>query len=120
MRIFLADDEPKVRLALRVLLTQQADWRVVGEAEDGYALEQQLDTQLPDVAIVDWRLPGFDSVEMATRFRRRFPKMRLVALSGRPELAAAAMDEGADAFISKIDPPQQLLATIARFDRDEE
>jgi DNA-binding NarL/FixJ family response regulator len=58
MRILLADDQPKVRFALRVLLERQPGLKVVGEAADADDLLAQMETACPDLVLLAWELPG--------------------------------------------------------------
>ena len=58
MRVLLADDQVKVRFALRVLLERQPDVAVVGEASDARELVDQLAATRPDALLLDWELPG--------------------------------------------------------------
>ena len=58
MRILIADDQVRVRQALRVLLAQQPGLRVIGEAADGAELLAQVGVKAADLALVDWELPG--------------------------------------------------------------
>ena len=114
MRILLADDQPKVCFALRVLLNQRPELIVVGEAGDTDELLAQLASTQADVVVLDWLLPGLPEAGSLEALRAIRPGLLVIALSGRPELGQAALDAGADAFISKIDPPDQLLATVDR------
>ena len=56
MRILVADNQPKVRYALRVLLEHQPGLEVVGEVADGAALLAQVKATHPDVVLLHWRL----------------------------------------------------------------
>ncbi len=112
MRILLADDEPKVRFALRVLLQQQAGCEVVGEIEDAEELVAQAGTIRPDMVLLHWRMRDLSSVDLLYALKSACPDLYVVALSGRPEARRAAIAAGADAFVSKMDSPDQLLATI--------
>ena len=114
MRILLADDQPKVCFALRVLLNQRPKLQVVGEAGDTDELLAQLASTQADVVVLDWLLPGLPEAGSLEALRAIRPGLLVIALSGRPELGKAALDAGADAFVSKIDPPEHLLATIDR------
>jgi DNA-binding NarL/FixJ family response regulator len=117
MRILLADDQPKVRFALRVLLVSMSDISVVGEVTDADELVSQIDSTNPDMVILDWQLPGLREIGSILALRKDRPDLFVIALSGRPELEQAALDAGADYFVSKIDPPDRLLATVSRFQK---
>jgi DNA-binding NarL/FixJ family response regulator len=137
MRILLADDQPKVRFALRVLLERQPGLKVVGEAANAENLLDQIETTCPDLVLLAWELPGHvlspskglaggdpsaghrgESVEpsgqgLLSALRRVCPNSFVIVLSGRMEVRRAALAAGADAFVYKCDPPERLLAAIA-------
>lgn len=120
MRVLIADDQPQVRSALRLLLKQERGVTVVGEAED---VEQALVLAAawrPDVVLLDWELPDLRVAGPAKTAGGRLlpalvtacPQVKVVALSGRPEARQAALASGADFFVSKGDPPERLLEAI--------
>jgi len=128
MRILIADDQPKVRLGLRVLLERLSGFEVVGEVVDVEELLARAEQDCPDVVLLDWELPGMarvgallgrhdEPVEPPGRglllaLRRVCSDVAVIALSGRPEACPAALAAGAEAFVSKGDPPEQLLAAV--------
>ena len=114
MRILLADDQPRIRFALRVLLERQPGLKVVGEAGDAEGLLTQAEATYPDLVLLGWELPGLAAVGSLPTLRKIRPDLYVIALSGRPEARRAALAAGADAFISKIDPPERLLAAIGK------
>ncbi len=136
MQILLADNQPKVRFGLRVLLERQPGLKVVGEAADAEGLLAQTETLCPDLVLLGWGLPGLAKADpsasrrgepvactepsrsepsgqsLLSALRRICPDVYVIALSGRPEARRAALAAGADAFVSKCDPPERLLAAI--------
>jgi DNA-binding NarL/FixJ family response regulator len=112
LRIILADDQQKVRFALRVLLESRPDVEIVGEVEDAYDLIDQLPRLSPSVIILDWLLPGLTEIGSIRAIRELCPDIHVVALSGRPELGQEALANGVDTFVSKIDPPDRLQETL--------
>jgi two-component system response regulator DesR len=110
MKILLADDQTKVRFALRVLLEQQPEMRVIGETADASGLLIQAQRDRPDLVLLDWELPGANEVLVA--LRRLFPRMQILALGEQPETRPLALAAGVDGFVSKANPPEQLLAVI--------
>ena len=113
MRILVADDQRKVRFALRVLLEQQPEMEVVGEAADGQTLLACISATSPDVVLVDWKLPGFAGGQLMPSLRAEDPDLAVIVLSPRLEARRSALDAGASAFVCKCDAPEQLLAAIA-------
>jgi DNA-binding NarL/FixJ family response regulator len=114
MRILIADDQVRVRQALRLLLSQQPGLRVIGEAADGEELLAQVGVKTADLALVDWELPGLVEAGGLPALRGLCPALQVVVLSGRPGVRSAARSAGADAFVSKGDPPESLLTALSR------
>ena len=112
MRILIADGQSKVRFALRVLLDRQPGIKVVGEVVCARDLLTEADVADPDLVLLDWELSGLTAVGSLSALREIRPNLYVVVLSGRSEARQSALDAGADAFVSKIDPPERLLATI--------
>jgi DNA-binding NarL/FixJ family response regulator len=113
MRILIADNQPKVRFALRVTLERQPGFKTIGEVIDAADLLAQAKAVCPDLAIVDWELPGMTIAELIAALRQDCLHTRVIILSSRPETREQAMATGADAFVCKCDAPDELLAAIA-------
>jgi DNA-binding NarL/FixJ family response regulator len=121
MQVLLADDRPKTRFALRLLLERQPGIQVVGEAADAEALLVQARVTSPNVVLLDWELPKLAATgSLPLALRRACPHLYVIALSGRPEMRVAALAAGADAFVSKADPPESLLAAVRSAGTDKE
>ena len=114
MRILIADDQERVRFALRVLLAQQPGVQVVGEAASGEALLAQAGAVAADLALVDWELPRLAGAGGLPGIHRSVPALQIVVLSSRPGVRQAALAAGGDAFVSKGEPPERLLTVIRR------
>jgi DNA-binding NarL/FixJ family response regulator len=112
MRILVADAQPKVRFALKVLLEHQSELEVVGETGSAMELLDMLDEKAPDVLLVGWELPGLAANGSVTAFQAVRPEIIVVALSAIPEARKCALESGADFFVSKSDPPERLLAAL--------
>ena len=118
MRVLLAESQPKVRSALRLLLEQEPDLSVVGDAAEVDSLLTQMQAVRPDVLLLDWELPGLLASDLMPILHAICPRLRVIILGGRPETCRLALATGADAFVSKVDPPERLLAAFR--DRDSE
>jgi DNA-binding NarL/FixJ family response regulator len=113
MRILLADHESNVRYGLRVLLEEWSEFEVVGEAVDAEDLLAQIEASCPDLVLLSWELPGLAGADLLPALRSVCDDLYVIVLSGRPEARQAILDAGANAFLSKIESPEQLLAAIA-------
>ena len=118
MRVLLADDQAELRSAVRLYLDEQVDIDTVGEAADLGALQQLLGSLIPDLILLDWELPGMrrlvDKTGLLRALRKNNPHLQIIVLSGRPEAGRSALAAGANAFVSKADPPEQLLAALRK------
>ena len=112
MRIILADDQPKVRLGLRLLLEQEEWASVVGEAVEAESLLALAEVAQPDLVLLDWSLQASAAVDLLPALRTHCPSLTVIVLSGQPGIEEYALEAGAAAFVSKADPPEQLLAAI--------
>jgi DNA-binding NarL/FixJ family response regulator len=112
MRILLADDQATVRSALQLLLEENPELDVVGEATEAGELLAQAKMACPDLVLLDWELPGLQTADLLPALRQHLPRLVVIALSGRPEARRSALAAGVDAFVSKGDPPERLLATL--------
>jgi DNA-binding NarL/FixJ family response regulator len=115
MRILIADDQHRVRFALRVLLERQPGLTVVGEAANKEELLSQAIACQPDVTLLGWELPGKAQVDLLADLRRICPQSAIIALSSRLEARRLALEAGVDAFVSKSDPPERLMTALHRY-----
>ena len=117
MRILLADDESNVRYGLRVLLEERSELEVMGEAANALDLLAQVETACPDLVLLSWELPGLTGADLLPTLRTVCDELHVIVLSGCPEARQTILDAGANAFISKMEPPERLLAAIAAAQR---
>lgn len=114
MRILVADSQARVRFALRVLLERQPGLEVVGEAASVDELLARVVRFCPDLVLLDWNMAAPLAAGLLLALRCDCPGVGVIILSGRPEAHEAALTAGADAFVSKGNPPEHLLAAITR------
>jgi two-component system response regulator DesR len=112
MRVLVADNDPRVRTALKMLLKFEPELTVVGESNDASSLLAQVQELQPDLVLLDLELPGSSVAELIERLREAQRPCKVIVLSRRPESKQAALTLGADAFVSKMDPADSLLETV--------
>jgi len=115
MKILLADDNPEVRSALRLLLEQEPILAMVMEVADAQGLLVHLSESCPMVVLLDWELPGLHTSNFLMMIRSRCPGIKVIALSSKFEARQEALAAKVDAFISKTEPPEQILSTLRSF-----
>ncbi|HWB38235.1 MAG TPA: response regulator [Rugosimonospora sp.] len=111
IRVLIVDDEPQILRALRINLTAR-QYQVSVAADGAGALRQASDAH-PDLVVLDLGLPDLDGVEVIRRLRAWTP-VPIVVLSGRADSSdkVAALDAGADDYVTKPFSIDELLARI--------
>ena len=102
-RIFLVDDHEIVRRGVADLLDREPDLEVVGEAGDASHALGRIAATMPDVAILDVRLPDGDGIELCREVRSRHPEVRCLILTAYDddEAAMSAVLAGAAGYVLK-------------------
>ena len=113
MRILIAEDETIIRLDLRSLL-EGAGLEVCAEARDGAEAVELERSELPDLAILDVKMPRLDGIEAAKRIldERPIPIVMLTAY-GQEELVSRAIEAGVFGYLVKPFRETDLLPAIA-------
>jgi DNA-binding NarL/FixJ family response regulator len=118
MRVLLADDQAWLRSAVRLLLEQEPDVEIIGEAAEVRGLLVKAEATHPHLVLLDWELPGSPHTSAGRQVVRALhaicPYIHVIVLSGRPEANHLALAAGADYFVSKADPPEVLLAALRK------
>jgi len=102
-RVFLVDDHEIVRRGIADLLDREPDLEVVGEAADATHALGRIAATMPDVAILDVRLPDGDGIELCRDVRSRHPEVRCLMLTAYDddEAAMSAVLAGAAGYVLK-------------------
>jgi DNA-binding NarL/FixJ family response regulator len=116
IRLLIVDDHEVVREGLVAALDNDPRFQVVGATASAGEALAALRRTLPDVAVVDLRLPDRPGDDLCRELRDRLPKMPVVMLSsyGSEDAVRAAMDAGATAYITKSAGLSELRAVLER------
>lgn len=116
IRVVIADDEALVRSGLAVLLRHEPGFEVVGLAADGLSAITLVRQHLPDVVLMDIRMPGIDGLEATRRLVRdpgtRASRVLVLTTFDHDENVFAALRAGASGFLPKDTEPEKLLDAI--------
>jgi CheY-like chemotaxis protein len=114
IRILLTDDHAVMREGLARLLTQEPDFEVVGQANDGQQAVERAASLKPDVVLMDISMPVLDGIEATKIIHQQHPSAKIVGLSlyTEDERAKEMLDAGAALYVSKSGPPAELKAAI--------
>jgi DNA-binding NarL/FixJ family response regulator len=119
IRILIVDDQMIVRHGLKSLLEIQEDFTVIGDAANGQealqiiaSLGQQ--SQLPDVVLLDVRMPVMDGVATTQELKNNYPEINILILTtfDDDEYISQAMNYGAKGYLLKDSPPEDIAIAI--------
>jgi two-component system, NarL family, response regulator DegU len=121
IRILIADGHSIVREGLSSMLNKEPDFQVVGEAGTG---QEAIDTALtlkPNVILLDLRIPGLDSLRAMTSIKKQNQSIRFVILttSNDDEHIFQSIEAGANAYLLKDTPRQEILTAIRTVNQGE-
>jgi DNA-binding NarL/FixJ family response regulator len=116
IRVLLVDDQHLIRAGLRMLCDAQPDLEVVGEADNGRDAVTLAARLVPDVVVMDLRMPGVDGITATSRILADRPATRVLVLTtfGDDDHLYPALTAGACGFLLKDAPPTDLLDGIRR------
>ena len=114
IKILIADDQELIRESLKIVLDMYADMEVVGTAEDGGKVLELLKKNLPDVILMDIRMPELDGVQCTKTVKEKFPAVKIIILTtfDDDEYVYYALKYGASGYLLKGCSVQELTAAI--------
>jgi DNA-binding NarL/FixJ family response regulator len=114
IRILVAEDHLVARVGVTTIVNLQPDMTVVAEAANGQQAVEMFRKHLPDVTLLDLRMPGMSGVEAATAIRAEHPNARMVALTtyGGDEDIRRALSAGVQAYLTKDVLHDELIKAI--------
>lgn len=114
IRILLADDHTVVRKGLRLLLENQPEFQVVGDAADGREAVAMAEQQRPDVMVMDVAMPVLNGIEAARQIGARQPSIAIVFLSMHSDegYVLKALKAGARAYLLKDSAEYDLINAV--------
>ncbi len=115
VRVLIADDQALVRAGFRKILEADPGIEVVGEAADGLEAVEHSRVHVPDVVLMDIRMPGLDGLAATRRLSEELkdgPRVLVLTTFGLEEYVYEALRAGASGFLLKDVPPEQLIGAV--------
>lgn len=107
--VLLVDDQPRARNSLKALLSTLPGVDQIYEAGDGQEAVRLVQRFVPQIVLMDIRMPVLDGLEATRQIKAGWPRVRVIVLSMYTDRAEEALAAGADVFISKGEPAERLL-----------
>ena len=117
IRVLLVDDHNMVRIGLKAYFSTLDDIQVIGEASTGAEAVRMVGELVPDVVLMDLKMPGMDGFEATRQIKTRRLARSVVALTiyGDDSAREQAAQVGVDAFVEKGTSIRALAETIRKF-----
>lgn len=114
IKVAIADDQSIFRQGLVTLVDSFENVRVLFSSENGKDLIDELPSRLPDLVLLDFRMPVLNGMETTRIIREQYPDMRILILSmyDDPEFVESAIANGANGYLSKDDEPEEIAKAI--------
>jgi DNA-binding NarL/FixJ family response regulator len=114
LRIMLVDDHPLIREAIGHLIADAPDFELVGEAADGKQCLARVEELRPDVVVLDIAMPQLNGEQVARELRRRYPTLKIVALSGYADrqFVRAMSKAGVKGYVLKSASGRELITAL--------
>ncbi|MFA3780270.1 two component system response regulator [Yersinia sp. 1652 StPb PI] len=113
-KLLIVDDHELIINGIKNMLAAYPRYQIVGQADNGLDVYNLCRQTEPDIAIIDLGLPGMDGLDVIIQLLRRWPTMKILALTARHEEhhASKTLSSGALGYVLKKSPQQILLAAI--------
>jgi DNA-binding NarL/FixJ family response regulator len=114
--ILIADDEQMARAGIRTLLAQADDFEIIGEAQDGFEVQEMIPKLHPKIVLLDYQMPGPGASNLEKWIRENYPETTALILTAHSQDAylAKMIDSGIAGFLQKSERAEQLINAIRR------
>jgi DNA-binding NarL/FixJ family response regulator len=114
IKVAIADDHKIFRDGIKMALSGKDYLRIIWEAEDGKDLVHKMKIKLPDVLLMDIRMPEMDGVNAISLLRKEYEQVKIIVLTmyDDQEMISKMMEMGANAYLTKTSDPEEIYNAI--------
>jgi DNA-binding NarL/FixJ family response regulator len=114
IKVAIADDHKIFRDGIKMALRDKEYLRIIWEAEDGKDLMHKLKIKLPDVILMDIRMPEIDGISAISLIRKEYESLKIIVLTmyDDQEMITKMMEMGANAYLTKTTDPEEIYQAI--------
>ena len=120
IKVLIVDDQRRSRQSLQALLATWPAAAGIREAANGVEALHLVEEFQPDLVLIDVRMPEMGGLETTQRIKDRWPETGIVVLSMYTDFEPSALAAGADAFVTKGEPPEVLLRILEAVSKSRE
>lgn len=115
-KIAIADDYPVYRDGLQVTLSADENLELIFEADNGQELLDKMQGTLPDLVIMDYKMPVMDGMTATRQIKEKYPSVKVLVISmfHDEQFIRHLMDNGADGYLLKDAEPEEILSAIRK------
>lgn len=116
IKVMITDDHPVVRNGLKLIISDEPDMKVIGEASNGAMALEILRKNKPDVVIMDITMPKMGGLEALINIKNLYPDLPVLMLSVLSEevFASKTLRAGASGFVHKETIPEELIRAVRK------
>lgn len=114
IKLAIADDYPVFREGLLITLSADDRFEVIIEADNGAELLEAMAKQLPDVVIMDYKMPVMDGTTATRHIKELYPSVKVLVISmyEDPKFVTLLKNSGADGYLLKNEEPEKIRQSI--------
>jgi len=114
MKVIICDDDALIRKSLSLMLRREADMEILGEASNGREALALCEKELPDVVLMDIRMPEVDGIAGTERIKAQFPQVKVMILTTFEDKhnIVQALSAGADGYLVKTDKVAEIAGKL--------
>ena len=112
IKILIVDDQQVVRKGIRLMLSEENDFNIIGEAENGQQAIEKVKENLPDIVLMDIKMPKMDGIEATRLITSNFPDVHVIMFTLYDEYLKESIEAGAAGYILKDVKSEELIRAI--------
>ena len=114
IKIAIADDHKIFRDGIKMALSNKENLKILWEAEDGRDMMHKIEIKMPDVLLMDIRMPEIDGINAIQILRKEYQSVKIIVLSmyDDHQMISKMMEMGANAFLTKTTDPEEIYEAI--------
>ncbi len=114
IKIAIADDHKIFRDGIKMALSSKENLKILWEAEDGKDIMHKISIKMPDVLLMDIRMPEIDGINAIQILRKEYEKVKIIVLTmyDDHQMITKMMEMGANAFLTKTTDPEEIYEAI--------